>query len=217
MMTYPHKIIACRALAPALEQFLGTDEPIHVLEIALHLQPDRLRLALLDKVRELEQESTTIVLGYGLCGMALEGVVSSKSTLVVPKVDDCVGMLLGSRARHRKVMNEHPGSYFLEPNWLETELNIFTQMHKGLAHISKERRKQLLKVALKNYDRLVLLAGDDPEVAASEQCSELAMEYDMGFQRMETDLDLIKRLLFGPWNEPEFIVATPGTSIPLFL
>lgn len=215
-MPFPNKIITCHALAPVVAELLGSDEPITELDIALHLQPERLRRVLMESVAGLEREGETILLGYGLCGRALEGVCSQKSTLVLPKVDDCVGMLLGSRQRHRQVLNEHPGSYFLDPRWLDTELNIFDQITKGLDHIPQERRKQLLKVALKHYDRLVLLAGEEPTEEAEARCRRLAQEHDMDFSRLTRELGLLDKLLHGPWDGPEFIVAPPGTPIPMF-
>ncbi|MCB2191324.1 MAG: DUF1638 domain-containing protein [Deltaproteobacteria bacterium] len=215
-MPFPNKIITCRALAPMVAELLNSDEPITELDAALHLQPERLRQALLDAVAELEQEDETILLGYGLCGRALEGVQSQKSTLILPRVDDCVGMLLGSRQRHRAVLSERPGTYFLDPCWLDNELNIFEQMGKGLEHIPEKRRKQLLKVALKHYDHLVLLCSGQPQETAEARCRELAHEHDMQFSRLTKELGLLDKLLHGPWEEPEFIVAPPGTPIPMF-
>ncbi len=217
MTSFPYKIITCRSVAPVLEQMLGSGEALTVLDIALHLQPDRLRRTLMETVAELEIDGSTILLGYGLCGRALEGVVSAKSTLVLPKVDDCVGMLLGSRTRHQQTLAEHPGSYFMEPAWLETELNIFEEMKKGLGHVSPERRRQLLRIALKHYDRLVMLErpqGDQRE--PERRCRALAGEYDMDFVRLVQDLSLMDKLLHGPWDGPDFIKAAPGVPIPLF-
>lgn len=215
---YPNKIISCRAVAPVIEEILGPDVPMTILDIALHLKPDHLKEVLLGTIQEMEEEGSTIVLGYGLCGKALEGVYSAKSTLVLPKVDDCVGMLLGSRARHRNVLTDRPGTYFFERRWLETELNIFTQMGKGLAHISQERRRQLLKTALNHYDRLVLLSDESPlDEDAVVKCMELAAEFEMSFEQMQKELGLIHRLVLGPWNDVEFVVVPPGTPIPLFI
>lgn len=215
-MPFANQIITCRALSPVVRDLLGSDESITELDIALHLQPERLRQTLMDTVGKLEREGKTILLGYGLCGRALEGVQSNKSTLVLPRVDDCVGMLLGSRQRHRKVLSEHPGTYFLDPRWLDNELNIFDQIKKGLEHIPEQRRKQLLQVALKHYDRLVMLCDGRPLEEAERRCRRLAQEHGMEFSRLTKELGLLDKLLHGPWEEPEFIVAPPGTPIPMF-
>lgn len=210
------KIITCRALAPVLESCLKTDEPLTILDIALHLQPDRLRSTLNDTIQSVEQEGATVLLGYGLCGRALEGVCSRKSTLVLPRVDDCVGALLGSRDRHRRFLLEHPGSYFMEPRWLDTELNIFTQINKGLDRIPPQRRKQLLRTALKHYERLVMLSGKTRDREAEDRCAELARDHDLLFQAADQDLELMQKLVQGHWNEREFIVVPPGTPISMF-
>jgi len=215
-MPFPNQIITCRALAHIFEQLLGSDAPLSVLDISLHLQPDRLRRTLMEKVKQLEQDGTTILFGYGLCGRALEGVVSQKSTLILPMIDDCVGMLLGSRERHRQMLHDNPGSFFLEPHWLDTEMNIFEQINRGLEHIPQKRRRELLKIGLKHYDRLVLLADSETKGCASERCIHWARDYDLEFEQITRRLDLINRLLNGSWDETEFIVAPPGTPIPFF-
>lgn len=217
MANFNHKIITCRAVAPVLAQILGGDEALTILDIALHLQPNRLRQTLSETVAALESDGATILLGYGLCGRALEGVVSLKSTLILPKVDDCVGLLLGSRSRHQQILADHPGSYFMEPRWLETELNIFEEMKKGLQHVKPERRRELLKVALKHYSRLVMLDRQDGgQQEAEMRCRKLAGECDMNFSRLGQDLSLVDKLLHGPWDGSDFIKAAPGVPIPLF-
>lgn len=215
-MRTEHKIITCRSLAPVLRDILGSDEQLVIMEIALHLQPERLRNALNEKVADIEEDGGTILLGYGLCGRGLEGVVSLKGRLVLPRVDDCVGMLLGSRQRHKQVMKDYPGSYFLETDWMDTELNIFTEMNKGMDHISKNRRKDLIRLALKHYKHLVLLSDENHDCKASLYCKDMAGQFDMTFLRVMKHLDLIEKLVTGPWNDDEFIVVPKGTPIPLF-
>ena len=213
---YPHKVITCRALYPVVRELLPADTPIAVLEIGLHLQPEKLRQALNETIAGIELQGVRILLGYGLCGRALEGVVSGLSTLILPRVDDCVGVLLGSKRRHREILSTCPGSYFLEPSWLDNELNVFTQLGKDLRNISLERRGQLLKIALKHYKYLVLLEPKGGDEEAARRCAGLAREHEMVFQRMVSEIGLVARLLHGPWDEAEFVIVQPGTPIPLF-
>lgn len=210
------KIVTCNALAHVMQALAGEGASCTVMDIALHLKPERLREKLQETVAELEEPGLTIAFGYGLCGRGLEGVCSAKSTLVLPRVDDCVGALLGSRARHRRILADRAGCYFLEPRWLDTELNIFEQMKKGLERIPPQRRKGLIKAALHHYDALVLLAGHGDEGQARQRCQALAEEYDLELMRRQTDLGLLTRLLRGPWSEDEFVIAPPGSPIPLF-
>ncbi len=216
MSTFPHQIICCRSLAPTLEQILGEDTELTVLDIALHLHPERLRNALLETIADLEAPDTTILLGYGLCGRALEGVFSKQSRLVLPKVDDCVGVLLGSRERHKQSLKDHSGRYWLEQSWLDTELDIFKQLYKDLGRVPEKYHDRIVQMTLKHYDRLVLFQQDRDKPEAVAYCQDMAAKYDMTFERIAKDLNLVKHLLFGPWNPDEFIVLEPGNPVPFF-
>ncbi len=210
------KLLACNALAHALSAMTEESVEVTVLDIGLHVAPDRLRARILAEIAELEEEGTDIILGYGLCGRSLEGVVSAKSRLILPRVDDCVGALLGSRERHRQVLGRCPGCYFLAPHWLDTELNIFTEIMKGMERIPAARRHQIVKAALKHYDTLAILVSEKPAPGEVRRCETHAREFGLQLIELAADLTLLHRLVNGPWTEADFILAAPGEPIPFF-
>lgn len=208
------KILVCRALAHVIEPVPGVE--IRILEIGLHADPQQLRSSLLKEIAEMEDHDTDILLGYGLCGRALEGVVSARSTLVLPRVDDCVGALLGSRKRHKEFLRGNAGCYFLEQNWLGTGLNIFNEITKGLERIPPDKRDRIMKMMLKNYTTLAVL---DPGNLSHETDSiflDYACRYGMDLIRLKTDPGLLNRLVKGPWHEEEFLVMPPGRPVSFF-
>ncbi len=216
-MTPGHRILlTCKSVAHVLEPLAGSDIEVRIMEIALHINPQKLRSHLMTEISSIEKKGSFILLGYGLCGRSLEGVVSAKSTLVLPRVDDCVGALLGSRHRHKELMKQRAGCYFIEENWLDTELNIFSETLKGLERIPPERRSSIARMALENYTTLALLDSGDTTPAADAMCADYADEYGLDFMRLRTDLGLLTRLMNGPWPEEEFIVCPPGRPIPFF-
>lgn len=210
------KLISCRSLIHALEPLAGPETEVRVLEIAQHLVPEKLRARLMEEIAAIEEEGAHILLGYGLCGRALEGVVSAKSTLVLPRVDDCVGALLGSRRRHAEILKAYAGCYFLEQHWLETELDIFVQATKGLERIPPERRNKIVDMALKHYTSLALLDTGDTAPEAEARCVEYAARHRLEFMRLQTELGLLSRLISGHWGAKEFLVCPPGQPIPFF-
>lgn len=210
------KLISCRSLIHVLEPLAGPETEVRVLEIAQHLVPEKLKARLMEEIAAVEEEGAHILLGYGLCGRALEGVVSAGSTLVLPRVDDCVGALLGSRSRHKELMKECPGCYFMEQHWLETELNIFDQVAKEPDRIPPERREKIMASALRHYTSLALLDSGDTAADAEERCREYAGRHALEFFRLQTDPGLLSRLFSGPWHEEEFLVCPPGQPIPFF-
>jgi hypothetical protein len=211
------KLITCRAMAHLLEPMLDDRVERVVLDIALHLSPDRLRQRLMDEVAALEEPGVDIILGYGLCGRALEGVASQKSRLILPRVDDCVGALLGSRKRHQSVLINQPGCYFVEPAWLGTEFDVLAQSTKGLEKIPEERRPQIVKMILKNYTKLALLMHEGIGPEEVEHCQGLAAAHGFKFVQLHTDLGLLRRLAGGDWSNDDFIMTEPGCKIPFFM
>jgi hypothetical protein len=209
-------LVACNALAQVLTPLVSEDTIIRILDIGLHVSPDRLRARLLAEIAAVEQEGLDILLGYGLCGRGTEGLVSSQSRLILPRVDDCVGALLGSRTRHRQVLRKCPGCYFLEPNWLDTELNIFEEISKGIDRIPADRRDQIIKMALKHYNTLALLSENNGTSPAWRQCEIYGSAYDLNLVHLPTDYSLLRRLIKGPWDSKDFVVVEPGKPIPLF-
>ena len=211
-----YKVLTCRALAHVLEPLAGEGTEVRILDIALHANPEKLRARLLKEVSEMEELHAEILLGYGLCGRSLEGVVSGRSTLVMPKVDDCVCALLGSRDRRKELLRKDAGCYFLEQHWMDTELNVFADLLKGLEKIPPEKRNRVVKMMLKNYKTLALLDSGDLSHETESRCMDYAAQYEMNLIRIKTDYGLLTRLISGPWSEEEFLVLPPGRPVPLF-
>ena len=90
------RFIACPAVIGELAAGATEGVDCRELEAQLHVNPERLKEALRAAVAEADKPGATIVLGYGLCSNAVLGLKTENATLVVPRVDDCIAMLLGS-------------------------------------------------------------------------------------------------------------------------
>ena len=103
--------IACRVFTRELSAAVAKcAHPVEVswLPQGLHDTPDLLRArinATIDAIERVDAEAPArrrldaIVLCYGLCGGGLDGVRAGRLPLVVPRADDCIGILLGSQKR----------------------------------------------------------------------------------------------------------------------
>jgi len=67
-----------------------------VLDFGLHINPANLKRALQDAIDVAAGAADTVILGYGLCSMAVIGLRANGCTLVIPRVDDCIALFLGS-------------------------------------------------------------------------------------------------------------------------
>lgn len=60
-----------------------------------------------------------LVLGYGLCSNGVVGLEAGEIPLVIPRTDDCIGLMLGSQQRYLELFDQNPGTYWFSHNWQE--------------------------------------------------------------------------------------------------
>ena len=105
--------ISCKVFEGLIDQFLPPEiaRQITFLDYGLHRVPTKLTFAVQDRIDEIETPSL-IILGYGLCGNGLDGIKARQHTLIIPRTDDCIAILLGSYSRYIKEFSSEPGTYY---------------------------------------------------------------------------------------------------------
>lgn len=63
--------------------------------------------------------------------MAVVGLRAAGASLVIPRVDDCISIFLGSRDAYRAQASSEPGTYYLIKGWIEVGGGPFEE-HKRL-------------------------------------------------------------------------------------
>ena len=126
----PIAIISCAVFQHLLEEMLpeGLDTEIVFLDYGLHLIPKNLKATVQKTIDSVSQPSL-IVLGYGLCGNGLNGIEAGPHTLLVPRADDCISILMGSYDAYLKEFNGNPGTYYLTKGWLESGSDPLKEYH----------------------------------------------------------------------------------------
>ena len=100
-MPASRKVLACATVMEEMLPLLPSDVAYQVLDFGLHINPANLKAALQDAIDAAAGTADEIVLGYGFCSMAVMGLRANGCTLVVPHVDDCISIFLGSRDEYR--------------------------------------------------------------------------------------------------------------------
>ena len=96
------KLIACAAVIEEMLPFMPPRMSYEVLDFGLHTNPKSLKRALQNAINSSAPDIETILLGYGLCSQAVVGLRSGSRTLIIPRVDDCIAIFLGSAAEYQK-------------------------------------------------------------------------------------------------------------------
>jgi hypothetical protein len=144
------RITTLKAFTPANESPL--EVLVGVLELALHNRKQTLQQGLIEAAAAIGPHVDALMLGYGLCGNALEKPDELLSDAGVPifipmdedhPVDDCIGLLIGGRERYYEEQCEVAGTFFMIPGWT---------YHWG--NLSHDMAKRLFK----NYERSLLIS-----------------------------------------------------------
>lgn len=203
-------VIACATVIEEMLPLMPTEISYQVLEFGLHAYPDQLRTALQKAIDAAPAPADTVVLGYGLCSQAVAGLRANGCQLVIPRVDDCIAIFLGSRQAYTQQLFAEPGTYYVTKGWLEVGELPFGEYEKLVERHGAARAERLIRLLLHNYTRLAFInTGQYALDHYRERAQEIAARFDLRYEEIPGSADLVERMLFGPWDE-SFVVVPPG-------
>ena len=149
--------IACPAVIGELAAGAVEGVACQTLEAQLHTSPERLKVALREAVAAADRPGATIVLGYGMCSNVVLGLRAEHATLVVPRVDDCIAMMLGSNAAFAAESEKARGTYYVSKAYMDECDTIFSEYGKLEGKRGPELAERLMRLLLNHYTRVVLI------------------------------------------------------------
>lgn len=208
------KVIACATVIEEMLPLMPPDLAYEVLDFGLHLVPGSLKTRLQEAIdAACREEYDTIILGYGLCSMAVVGLETRSCTVVIPRVDDCIACFLGSREAYTAQNKKEPGTYYLTKGWIEVSDTLLDEYNRSVVKYGEERAERIMRVMLQNYKRLVYIdTGTDNQEYYRRYARNVADKFNLRFEEVKGSDELIYRTLYGPWDD-EFVVVQPGETI----
>ncbi len=203
------KIIACEVLRKEVEH-LNPGYEVEFYEGALHNHPDKLRETLQRCIDETPGERQ-ILLCCGRCSNGTAGLRAGCHRLILPAVDDCISLLLGSRKRYLEEYVDKPGTFYYTRGWVDFIDDPYKEYLKTVPKYGEELARELAHLILQNYTRLVLI--ETPEMAEVSREVEpylatVSAFYNLPLERIVGSLRFFNKLLHGP-HDDEFIVVEP--------
>lgn len=229
------KALACDALARPV-YWCAAQSPhiadIELLRFGLHNEPDTLHSLLQSRIAAIDQGYDAITLAYGLCGKATAGLKAIHCPLVIPRAHDCITLFLGGRARYTEQFENKPGTYWYVQDYIErgagskTALSMGSGMATDMQAVYEEYVRKygednaayLMEVMgawQQHYQRAAWIdmgIGNGTTVAAKAQAE--AERRGWAFERLAGDINLIRRLLWGEWDD-DFLIVQPGQTIAM--
>ena len=207
-------IVACKRIEDELEfamKSAGLSYPVLWVEGELHNAPSKLT----DRLNEViyEANADRVLLGFGFCGNSIRGIQASKSELIIPRVDDCISLLLGSVKKRVKISDEL-AAFYLTESWMRSEDNLWYEYQTSIEKYGEEDAMYIMDTQLAHYRTLGLLDyGVKPLDSFIESTKIIAETFKLKQQVIPATLSYIEQLLTGPWPEHDFLVKPPGAPI----
>jgi hypothetical protein len=178
----------------------------------LHNTPKKLTAVLEEELSACNGYSK-VLLAMGFCGNVLTGLRVGDFTLIIPRVDDCISLLLGS-CRNRLALTKDNGSYFLTAGWLRGERNIWLEYEYAMGKYGEKLGKEIFKAMFGHYKSLMLLnTGCYRLEKAEPQTRMIAEALNLEYKLIPADISYIHDLLCGPWGNDKFLALPPGHTI----
>ncbi|KAF0193557.1 MAG: hypothetical protein FD166_3675 [Bacteroidetes bacterium] len=234
--TNSFNVIACEALARAVFFYAAqTPHRINVAlqKIGLHDRPNNLREHLQNSIDQTSAaDYDAILLTYGLCGRAIDGLVSRDVQLVIPRAHDCITLYLGSRESYSDQQNNHPGTYWYSQDYLERSgrygenmvlgsvlppdlNNTFEEFVRKYGEENAQYLMETLNGWQQRYTRAVLFEtefGVNDEIRRNAQAQ--AKKNGWNLESIPANFQLIKKQIFGEWDQ-DFLVVPPQHRIQM--
>jgi len=170
-----------------------------------------------------------ILLAYGLCNNGIRGL-RAVLPMVVPRAHECITLLMGSKEAYQSHFDQHPGTFYHSPGWIERDQglgnndeNIFAQLGMNRTYqeyvekYGEENARYLMEMfgdLLKNYHRLAYIdCGFGNFQQYKDYSREEAQTRNWEYEEVQGNLNLLMRLVNGEWDPEAFLVIPPQKTI----
>jgi hypothetical protein len=202
-------LIGCGVLRKEVEAMLkDSNIECHWLQDQLHNVPEKLHVEIQKAIDE-HADADRIYLSYGLCGKALVGVQARTCPIVMPRVDDCIAVLLYDRTDLSALRCT---SYFVSQGWLWGEEGIGYEHDRMKEKYGEKRALRIAKAMFKNYKYLLFIRTGVETDEDKQKCEAMAEKLGLGVNETRGNVQLLAEMIVDQRDE-RYIWLKPGETI----
>lgn len=209
-------ILACETLREELDILIKNIEikpDVVWMKGGLHSTPENLQRHLQIEINKHDGNYNEILLAYGFCGGGVEALEANSSTLIIPRVEDCISLLLGGD-NERSLINERDKPLFLTKGWIRTMNEMEGINIKSIKdRYGDKLAKELYKEIFNGYCHIDIIdTGAYSIKEIDEDLSEIQEALELPCKKINCSFDIIDKMLKRNWQE-DFVIKTPGQKV----
>ncbi len=184
-----------------------TEYDIEYLAMGLHYHPHKLHQEISEALARTSGYSL-VILGFGLCGGALTGIKAPDCPVVIPRVHDCLPVLLGSRNKYNELQKTDKQTFYFSGGWVEGERMIIQEYERSCVQFGPGKAFRIFRMMFENYRRMMYIHTGHPRTTSTlQKTKEFAGIFNLPCLETMGNLEYLRKLVYGPWDEENFVTV----------
>lgn len=204
-------ILACKNLRLHLDkaqEAMGTSIPVVELDTSLHSDPAKMREKILEEISHIPAAYDTVLVAMGFCGGSWKNV-SVDRRIVIPKIDDCISMLLTTDDVPKANLKICGCMYITDD--LDSGLSIPGIRDSLVAKYGEKKGGIVFDMMFASYNKVSIIdtgAYDSHTPRMLEFAARSAELIDASFDHVPGSNIILQKLVSGRWDA-QFVVLEP--------
>jgi len=209
-------LIACEMQQKEIEyaiESVGYPGKVVWIKKSLHEKPRLLNKALQEEIDKW-QDQEGILLGFGMCGNGVLQLISRNTTLVIPKFDDCIRMLL-SPGKSLPIPSRIDSLYYTE-GWVDTNDSLLMETNSYDLRYGPDKGAQFTKLVLGSYKSVTFIDTGLYDIPKCKELVNFKCKYcGLKIDTVPGSLRILEELLSGSYDD-EFVIKAPGEMVEIW-
>lgn len=179
------------------------------ISMDFHLYPKKLAKEL-QSIIDRSLGYGRIILAFGLCGGAANGLKANDCTLTIPKVHDCISIFLYKGKGCVCDFEKKVGTFYLSCGWMITEKSILSEHNRIALKYGEKKAFSVLNRMYDNYKKVLFIKTNcSNEEETVLQSKEIAKLINVEHEIIEGETTFIEKIVKGNWEDENFINIPP--------
>ncbi|MEE0777010.1 MAG: DUF1638 domain-containing protein [Bacillota bacterium] len=209
-----YMMLACELIEDEVHAIMERHElnyPILFLPPDLHLLPKKLNEYLQDIINRI-QNVDYLILPMGRCGNGTLGLKSDHATLILPKCEDCVNLLL---SKDSLKVNRPKYSMFFTDGWLRNGASANHEYERVVEQYGQERANMVMEMMYAGYKYFSLIdtGAYDKDMARKKLAPLVDTLGTIEVNELPGPYGILEKMLTLDFDEENFVMIPPGVAV----